>query len=192
MRTFKHHFILFGASMFFFLQVIAQEPLISGDFKSTGFQEFSKEIEKQSKYHFYFDQAETDSIIINVVFVKEPLSKVLEKILKNTSLKFSIDRNRVFITLNSSIRPELPVDFFNSKVADNDSAFDNSKSSVLQVSTQKVISSIENKLTEIGTKQSNLTGKATIAGYIRDVKNGEAIAGASVYIVRPRLKVLHV
>ncbi|MCW3106681.1 MAG: TonB-dependent receptor [Segetibacter sp.] len=188
MGTFKNHFFLFGLSMVFCFTVIAQDTtLISGDFKGAGFEEFTREIENQSKYHFYFDKSETDSILITSVFNKEPLSKVLEEVLKNTPLKFSIDRYRVFITNNYSIQAQLPPDFYHSKIPDDDTVIDNSKASVLQTSNPKVINSIENKLVEIGTKQDNSTGKATIAGYIRDVKNGEAIAGASVYITRPSI-----
>ncbi|HLL42443.1 MAG TPA: carboxypeptidase-like regulatory domain-containing protein [Segetibacter sp.] len=179
---------MFGASMFLFLNVIAQDTTrISGDFKSTGFQEFVTAIENQSKYRFYFDNSETDSIAIIGVFNNELLSKVLEEVLKNTALKFSIDRDRVFITRNYSIQTELPTDFFTKKATNNDSAIATSKVAVLRVSDQKATNFIENKLIEIGSNQNHVTGKATIAGYIRDAKNGEAIAGASVYILKPSI-----
>jgi hypothetical protein len=189
----KNQFILFGLSIMFCLQVVAQDStLITAGFNGARFEEFVREIENQSKCRFYFDKAETDSVVVTAVFEKERLSNVLEQVLKNTSLKYSIDRNRVFITLNAPLQTRLSPDFFNAKVANNndaDAGAEAAKPAAVAVSNQKVINAIENKLIEIGTKQNNLSGKATIAGYIRDVKNGEAIAGASVYIVRPSIVV---
>lgn len=170
------------------MQAFAQYmPMVNGNFKDASFEKFIIEIENQTKYHFYFDKAETDSIAVNAVFNNEPLSEVLGQVLKNTSLKFSIDQNRVFITSNSAIQTELPPHFFDSKPTGSDAAGDSSKTVEVSASTKKMVASIENKLIEIGTKQTNPPGKATIAGYIRDVKNGEAIAGASVYITRPAI-----
>lgn len=188
MRSLKIYLILSTISLLHCLTVVAQETtVVSVDLKGARFEELAKEIENQSAYHFYFDKSETDTIVVTAAYNKVPLSKLLEEVLKNTSLKYSIDRNRVFITLHAPIQPELPADFFNPKVISNESFIDTAKSSAAPVPNQKVINTIENKLVEIGARQGNITGKATIAGYVRDIKNGEAIAGASVYITRPSI-----
>ena len=40
----------------------------------------------------------------------------------------------------------------------------------------------ENKLFEIGSKSSSKKGNAILTGFVRDIKNGEALPGASLYI----------
>jgi hypothetical protein len=95
----------------------------------------------------------------------------------------------VFITNTYAIQTQLPANFFDKKISANDidSGTVNNITSRTPASDKKIIASIENKLIEIGTRQNNPAGKATIAGYIRDTKNGEAIAGASVYITNPSI-----
>ena len=43
----------------------------------------------------------------------------------------------------------------------------------------------ENKLIEIGKQIGNEIGKAIINGYIKDLNNGEAISGATIFIDSP-------
>jgi len=176
-----------GIPLFFSLGVIAQDSArISGDFKNTPFEQFVKEVEAQSAYHFYFDKAEIDSIGITGLFSKQSLSTVLEEVFRNTSLKFTIDHYRVFIAGNYQIKT-LPANFFDDKATADDSVSNIIKPAETDIRNQKAISSIENKLIVIGVKQNKAGGKATIAGYVRDIKSGEPIAGVSVYIITPSI-----
>jgi len=45
-----------------------------------------------------------------------------------------------------------------------------------------ISASLENKLYEIGTKNNNMTGNSTLAGYVRDDKTNEPLPGVSVYL----------
>lgn len=171
--------------VFFTIHAVAQNTArISGNFNDVTFEQFAKQVEASCGCHFYFDKAETDSITVTASFNQKTLEQVLEEVLKNTSLKFVIDHNRVFITSNFQIKP-LPGDFFDDKAV-NDSA-NNNYPPEANGRNQKVVSSIENKLIEIGVKQNRAGGKATVAGYVRDIKSGEAIAGVSVFIVNPSI-----
>jgi len=91
------------------------------------------------------------------------------------------------------IETALPKDFFVRKKATNDSAAtfvlnDNSEEEEKQ--NEKVRSSLENKLFQVGDKSNtNRQGNATVAGYVRDMKTGEAIIGAAIYIDNPPIGV---
>ena len=159
----------------------AQDTNITGEFYNKKFGEFVNKVEKDHRYHFYYNK-EVDSLIINVKAVNEPLTEILKKIFTNTNYQFSIDKsNHVFITKNISLQTTLSKDFFNP-----DDANVSQETEVLQNDVSKKekpkSSFTENKLFEIGSKSSGKKGKAILTGFINDSKNGEALPGASVYI----------
>ncbi len=186
MRIFKNAVILLATLLFFTSHAAAQDTAhISGDYRNAPFEQFVKDMEVQSGCHFYFDKAETDSITITASLKNTPLSKWLQEAFKSTTLKFTIYGHSVYITSNYQVKP-LPDDFFEDKVA-VDTINDYNRIVETGTANKKIIASIENKLIEIGVKQNRTGGKATIAGYIRDIKNGEPLAGVSVYITNPSI-----
>ncbi len=79
----------------------------------------------------------------------------------------------------------LPVDFFNQGVAGSRrETFDYSDYEKKQRQRTR-----REKLYYIGTKTTDLTAEATLTGTITDIKTGEAIIGASVYIEKPTIGV---
>ena len=112
----------------------------------------------------------------------QPLTEALRLVFNNTNYRYSTDAsNHVFITKNTILQTTLSEDFFNP---------DNAKASLepdaLQIEPSKKektkSSFTENKLFEIGSKSSAKKSNAVVTGFVRDVKSGEAIPGASVYI----------
>lgn len=158
---------------------------VTGNFVDIPFSQFVVEVESQTGYHFYYDASQTDSIKVTHRAGQEPLNLLLDEVLRNTDLHYSIDdQGRVFITKRVQIFTTLPPGFFGRKKNTDTSSFivvdagDNEK----DIANNKLKASLENKLFEIGTKTSNVSqGNATIAGYIRDEKTGEPVIGANIY-----------
>ncbi len=171
------------------------EKLISGNFQGLSFGQFVHAIELQSDYHFYYNLSPADSFSINIQVTDKPLKSILEQIFRDTEFHFAIDRdNNVFIIKRYKIETGLPEGFFDRKKNSNDTAR-NAELNLVDYSedrqNEKIKSSLENKLYEIGIKTNTLRqGNATIAGYIRDSKTGEAIVGAAVYIDSPPIGVV--
>ena len=92
--------LILGFFLFFFsLDLCAQEQkpfLISGDFWGITIDEFVKQVEAKTTYHFYFDPKQFDLLIINADVKDRPLTNVLNEIFKNSDYSYAIDNNRVF------------------------------------------------------------------------------------------------
>jgi len=181
--------LLFFVVVFCFSQAQGQQTgkiLISGDFKQATFEDFARAVESQTSYRFYFDPTTVDSLTITLQVREQPLPAVLQQIFRDTTFQFSIDaRQRVFIIKGQQLMVALPEGFFEpGAITENKpqqiaSQLFNSE----EKSTRKAASEL--KLYEIGLKSSNPSGKANLAGHLRDAKSGEPIIGASVYIESP-------
>lgn len=177
------------------LRAVAQNKnLITADFQNATFVEFIQKIEAQTSYHFYFPQEEVDSIRVTLSVVDKPLNYVLDQVFKNSDLHYSVDSdNNVFILRHFKIETSLPADFFNLKKTAVDTsklALETPEYTAEELRNDKLRASQENKLFEIGIKTNAIkAGNATMAGYIRDLKTGEAIIGAAIYLDNPPIGV---
>jgi hypothetical protein len=158
-------------------------PLITGNFKDLKTEEFVRKLEVASGFRFYYDSLQVDSIRINLAVTELPLDKVLEQAFVNTSLYFSIDRyNNVFFTKGKTIRTDLPAGFFGKAKSSEDTIRSNSYTMELIKDSAIISASLENKLYEIGSKNSTVGPNATVAGYIRDDKTNEPLPSVSIYL----------
>jgi len=168
--------------LFFVLGARAQNTLISGEFNHTRFPDFVKQVEAAGTYRLYYDDAMLDSLTITAKFDAQPLPAVMSKVLEHTGLLFAIDAtNHVFITRNKAMQTTLAPDFFNPvQVAaePNNEAVQNEDAKKQKTKNKFT----ENKLFEIGEKSSAKKTSAVLTGVVRDIKNGEAMPGASVYL----------
>lgn len=154
--------------------------LITGDFENLNLMQFIEVIERQTDYKFFFIKGEVDSLIVNYSGTRKPITEVLNEILKDTPLKFSIDQDGyIYITTRNTIITELPSYYFSiykhlddSVITDNNLFEEGTK-----IKTDAV--------TVIGKKGSNTKATATVAGYVRQVKSGESIVGATIMIEKP-------
>ena len=197
MRYKKISFLLFLLGVLCSSQkMFAQdEKMLSGNFEKTAFPLFAKAIEAESNYHFYFNDSQIDSFYISIHFSNKPLSILLDSLFKETDFQYAIDPdNNVYVTQKFKITTALPKGFFDRGKKTSDS-LNNNGPELADYSedpkNEKLKSSLENRLFEIGVKTYTLKkGNSTIAGYVREFKTGEPISGASVYIDNPPMGVV--
>ncbi|QNF33066.1 carboxypeptidase-like regulatory domain-containing protein [Adhaeribacter swui] len=184
-------FILVSGCFFGYAQNI-KSNLITGNFKNLKFPDFVAAVETQTTYHFYYEPATVDSLLVTIQVNEKPLATILPLIFKGTTLHFAIDaENRVYITSNITLDLNLPADYF--KPEDLKTAV--TKTSPVNYSTEpqpgnsRSLNLAERKIYEIGRAGKSTTGQATLAGHLRDVKSGEPVIGAAVYIQSPSIGV---
>src|SRR5450755_510920 len=174
-------FLLLMFSMGFFCpELHAQKNplnLISGTFHDLTIQEFTEEIEQQTNYFFYYDITLFDSLRITMTVNKEPLSAVLDQAFEKTDFNYSIGPTNLTAS---------PADTLKGKRRGHPAYVDET----LTPATHLQTATLENKLYQIGVNSANNgQSSALISGYVRDGKTGEAVAGASIYIEKPRIGV---
>jgi len=187
-------FALFGILILTFDVSGQDKKKITGDFQGLTFEQFANAVEAKTDFHFYFDITQFDSITVNVHASESTLPAILDQIFLNTSFHYSIDaENHVFVVKKFDIQTRLPLNFFERKMNAKDSI---AADEFPQVETagdkerEKLKASLENKLFEIGIKTNTIKpGNSTIAGYVRDIKTGEPLIGAAVYIDSPPIGV---
>ncbi|PSR55173.1 TonB-dependent receptor [Adhaeribacter arboris] len=168
------------------------DTLFTGSFTKTPFAEFVQQVEAKTSYHFFFSPATVDSLFVTLQVQEQYLPELLPQIFRNTPVQFAIDNQyRVFITKDTAIQTTLRSDFF-------EPATDSTISTVspilaITASNPRSIRSrntLETKLFEIGSgRATSVNSKANLAGYVRNLKTGEPITGASVYIQPPLIGV---
>lgn len=182
-------FILLLTVLTFPLKTHAQQRArISGEVTRGTFQQLVTIIENQTDYRFNYNPTWTDSLVIDAKFSNEDISKVLTQVFSGSNLHFALYENKIFITRERQMLTELPIDFFNqeSSPAKDAVAFD--YSAFERKEKEKKLA--EERLYTIGTKTSNMQGNATVAGTIRDMKDGEPVVGASVFVENPLIGTL--
>src|SRR5690606_7999996 len=71
---------------------VKQEYKISGKFENLSLPQFFQQVEKLAPVQFYFDTAKLDSgVVVNISVQEQPLSQVLDKVLQEAQLQYSID-----------------------------------------------------------------------------------------------------
>jgi hypothetical protein len=170
-----------------------QNKSITGDFSGLTFEQFVYKVEAETPYRFYYKISDLDSVQVQAKASQASLEKVLKQIFNNTNFHFAIDSlDHVFVIKRATIQTDLPADFFDRQKKTLDSLKPAADDIWEEPSKkEKLQSSIENKLFEIGTRTNN-PGKSniTITGYVRDAKNGEALSGVAVYIDTPSVATL--
>lgn len=154
------------------------------DLSSARFDELVSQVESQSDYRFYYDTAELDSFRFSIQATRMPVRTLLEKIFQHSDFHFTIDSLHYVVVSRHVFYNELQANFFSHQSTKRDSVAADADLFEEPVARKEILqSSIENKLFIIGIKSNQPgNGKATIAGYVRDGKNGEPIIGASVYL----------
>ncbi len=180
-KTIFHLLMLFGVAKSTFAQ---QHNTITGVFKNSSFENFVTQIESKTNYIFYYDSKETDSLIVTVDGANISIEDILKNIFAKTVFQFSIDEtHRVFITKQQRITTALPQFFFMpGNVAANNLLLTDALNDTENIKTKySITAGDENKFFEIGNRAAGTgTNKATLAGYVKEKRSGEAIAGAVV------------
>lgn len=163
------------------LQASAQDQpkRVSANFNNVDITVLAQELEQQTGYYFFYDVAQFDSARFNFSVVSETLEKTLETAFQNTHFRFAIleSQKQVFLTRGVELKTELPSGFFSA--ASSDTAH-NALPDYGDKKAARLDASIENKLFEIGAKGSAASGNITVVGYVRNIKTGEPVVGASI------------
>ncbi|MEY4930577.1 MAG: hypothetical protein RI909_1301 [Bacteroidota bacterium] len=160
------------------------EIRISGEFKQLTFNQFIGELEKRTDYRFYFNPSWVDSLYVNSTASEKTISELLDEVFSETELKYAItETHQVYITLKAPIATELPIDFFDS----NFTTAGGKKYDYTRFEENEKASA--EKLIIIGSKGLNTKPTASIAGYVRNIKSGEPVIGATVMIEEPLIGV---
>jgi hypothetical protein len=180
----KIYFLSFCLLAFFKLAQAqdGEKKLISVDFQQAKIEQVASDLESKTGYHFYYNQAQFDSLKVTLQATDKPLATILYSIFNKTDFHFAISDQKVFLTKGREIRTELTAGFFdiqpsaaNAQQAAPADYTDEKEKQVIEAST-------ENKLYEIGIRTNNIkAGNANLAGYVKNIKSGEGIIGASVY-----------
>jgi CarboxypepD_reg-like domain/TonB-dependent Receptor Plug Domain len=178
----KIYFLGFCFAIFFKMvsaQDVAQKT-ISVNFQQASIEQFVTDLEAKTGLRFYYNPPQFDSLKVTLQVTDKPLETVLGMAFRNTSFHYAITNQSVFLTKGRQLNTTLAPGFFNTPTATTAAAVtdytqDNQQTKVPEATT-------ENKLYEIGIKTNNIkAGNATLAGYVRNIKTGEAIIGASIY-----------
>jgi hypothetical protein len=146
------------------------------------------ELESQTGYHFYYDPAQFDSLRITVSASNVSLQKVLEQVFANSDYHFAIPEKQTYVLLTkgATIKTSLPAGFFSNSITDSlpGTPYYGDKKKT------RTDASIENKLFEVGIRNNNPgAGSVAMAGYVRNIKTGEPVAGAIITLDQPALSV---
>jgi hypothetical protein len=166
--------------------------LITADGTAMPVNEFVDLLEKQTGLRFFYDIRQFDSLVFNIKARQLPLKQVLEQAFVPIDFNYTFSENKyVFITKGERLELDLPTGFFSGK-RDKTAEQVSSTFTVDDKDAEKTDSKtpIELKLYEIGDPSVfNPKNSVTMDGYVKDVKTGEAIVGASVYVDKPRIGV---
>jgi len=151
----RYVYILLTVScLLFYTGLSAQEKsdtLVTGDFNDVRIEQFVRELETQTGFHFYYISSQFDSLKITLSVKEQSLRKVLELAFANTSFHFSIDqRKNVFLIKDKTITPDLPPGFFEKTKNQADTI--NNNIADIDLASKAVAASMENKIYEIGIK----------------------------------------
>src|SRR5690606_7754954 len=87
--------------------------LLEGEFRKAPFEQFIKSLEQQSRYAFYYNPAQLDTMKVDASFKNKNVNEVLTQVLEGTAFKFVVTaQNQVFITYEREVMAELPPGFF--------------------------------------------------------------------------------
>ncbi len=192
MRLRKPQILVFILGLLLAGQALCQqEKRLTLALTDAPFQKFVQEVESMTGMRFYFNPVETDSFLVTVKVSEATLDELLHQVFSQPGFLYAIDKEgRIYISKKYQVQTALPPNFFDRRTAANDTVRENLPVfAEREAVNEKLRASIEKKLFEIGTKTNTPgRGNAKLVGYIRDMKNGEAISGATVYIDTPAIK----
>lgn len=170
----------------------AQEraAVLSEKFVHVSFPLYVHEIEQKLACHFYYDQADLDTLTVSLTLVDADLGAALSQTFAASTVSFAIDADRqVFLSRGKKIVTTFPEGFFQNEPPRPASRYTGEAvyDPLAKRSNGPSKRMSENRLFTIGGEVSNGRGHATLAGYLLDGASGEPVAGAAVFIDDPRI-----
>ncbi|MBW3467143.1 TonB-dependent receptor [Arthrospiribacter ruber] len=144
----------------------------TGMYPGISFQRFSRQIEQQSDYRFYFLEQDIAEIEVNISASDNTLDQMLQAIFDGTALKYTIDeKKKVFVTRDKKLDLSLRPDFFTYVSTDE------SDSIGRQQDIQREFS--RNKLYVIGNPSPQK--EAVLRGKVTGLDTGNPVFGAVIF-----------
>ncbi|HVV55401.1 MAG TPA: TonB-dependent receptor [Mucilaginibacter sp.] len=161
-----------------------QNKPISVDFHEAKIADVVADLEAKTGYHFYYSPAQFDSLKVTVQATDKTIENVLDMAFHGTTYHYTIVQQNIFLTKGRQVYNELAVGFFHESAVNND--LEKQPTTAVDYTSEKekkvAEATTENKLYTIGIRTNNIkSGTATLAGYVKDIKTGEPIIGASIY-----------
>ncbi|MDB4904256.1 MAG: TonB-dependent receptor [Mucilaginibacter sp.] len=157
--------------------------LIDVDFKQAGITQIATDLQLKTGYHFYYDPAQFDSLKVTLQLSQKTLNDVLDRVFKNSAYHYAVSgQHEVVLTKGYEITVTLPGGFFNDRPGNTTKPATVTDYNYDAAEKKVPTSTSENKTYEIGIPGSIKPGNATLAGYVRNIKSGEAVVGASIYV----------
>lgn len=154
---------------------------ISVNFQQATIDQFVSDLETKTGYHFYYTPTLFDSLKVTLHLDNQPVEAVLNAAFQKTDFHYSIIDQNVFLTKTRQVSTSLAPGFFNTQPA-NTPPVNAVTDYTIETQAKVAEATTENKIYEIGIRTNTIrAGNATLAGYVRNIKTGEAIIGASIY-----------
>ena len=167
----------------FYIKANAQTGiLLTENYNGEYFKNFVQRIENTSTVHFYYDSPQEDSLVVNINTANISLDSFLKSFTTINKLNYAVDLSgNIFISRQFSIKTTLPENLFGKPVQNE--IVDKPAVPIKQQDNKgKVKLYAANRVYEIGKQSSKPISKTVLSGYIRDIKTGEALAGASLFV----------
>lgn len=155
--------------------------LVDVNYNQATIEQVATDLESKTGSRFYYDPKLFDSLRVTLQASRQSVSNILAQAFKGTNFHYAVNGQEVLLTKGRQIQTVLADGFFDNKVAPGKAVsptqlFTDQKEQAVTEAT------IENKIYEVGIKNPSPTGTATVAGYVKDSKTGEPIAGAILYV----------
>ncbi len=168
-------------ALFFSAKALAQDDPVSLRLSSAPFAELIQNLERQTPYTFYYQPADTDSLLVTYSATDKALSQVLADVLYPLNFRFATDpRKKIYITRDAFILTEFR-EIHGTKSDSAPAVPDVVIQDFLEAQPEDI--SIENRIFEIGNKARPARGDKTLSGYIRSKNTGGPIGSATVSIL---------
>jgi hypothetical protein len=162
--------------------------LITANYDNIPFPKIVEDLEKRYPMHFYYAPEWVDSLSLSLAVQEQSLANFLDQLFANTDLHFYLTENQeIVLSQGFEIIPLPAKPFFaGEKIAgEADLELDIFKPAAEEIDETDP-KAIEKILHPIGDPQKRSQGPtATIVGYLRDTKTGDALVGASVFKQNP-------
>ncbi len=179
-----------------YTNLYAQQPnsLYSVDYTQAKVSTVVTDLEAKTGFHFYYDNLLMDSVVITAKVDQKPLNTILSSIFQNTGVNFVIQQKNIFLTRNKSIKTDLAQGYYpdRAKAPTSQTDITTTTDSDLDDQDERTLNAVTpNKIYEIGIKSNVIKkGNGIIAGYVRDLRSGEPIGGASIATADAKIKTL--
>jgi hypothetical protein len=148
--------------------------------------ELVNKIEAQTDFRFYFDTTQIGNDSYSIQAKHRSLNAVLWEIFTPHNIFFSFDKEQhIFLTKGQLLSVTIPESYFTGQQEKNTTILNNNFIEAEQNNAQETL--VDKKIYEVGDKSITTANIVTMAGYIKDARTGEPIAGASIYIDKPRI-----